>query len=123
MAIGALFGALNTMYSAVSTRAVEIATLRAIGFGAIPVVVSVLAEAELLALIGAAVGGAIAWLFFSGNAFSTGGSLGQIAVNLHVGPALIAVGVIWAAAIGLIGGLFPAIRAARLSVSDALRVT
>ncbi len=122
MAIGALFGALNTMYSAVSNRAVEIATLRAIGFGALPVVISVLAEAQLLALIGAAVGGAIAWLFFSGDAFSTGGVLGQVAVNLHVGIGLIAIGVVWAIGIGLIGGLFPAIRAARLSVSDALRV-
>ncbi len=122
MAIGALFGALNTMYSAVSNRAVEIATLRAIGFGALPVVISVLAEALLLALIGAAVGGAIAWLFFSGDAFSTGGALGQVAVNLHVGIGLIAIGVVWAIGIGLIGGLFPAIRAARLSVSDALRV-
>ncbi len=122
MAVGALFGALNTMYSAVSTRTVEIATLRAIGFGAMPVVFSVLAEAQLLALIGAGVGGAIAWLLFNGNAFSTGGALGQIALNLHVGVGLIAVGVIWAAVIGLIGGVFPAIRAARLSVADALRV-
>jgi putative ABC transport system permease protein len=122
MAVGALFGALNTMYSAVSNRAVEIATLRAIGFGAMPVVFSVLAEAQLLALIGAGVGGAIAWLLFNGNRFSTGGALGQIALNLHVGFGLVAVGVIWAAVIGLIGGMFPAIRAARLSVSDALRV-
>ena len=122
MAVGALFGALNTMYSAVSNRAVEIATLRAIGFGAMPVVFSVLAEAQLLALIGAGVGGAIAWLLFNGNRFSTGGALGQIALNLHVGFGLVAVGVIWAAVIGLIGGMFPAIRAARLSVADALRV-
>jgi putative ABC transport system permease protein len=122
MAIGALFGALNTMYSAVSTRAVEIATLRAIGFGALPVVVSVLAEALLLALVGAATGGAIAWLLFNGNAFSTGGALGQVAVRLHVGLPLIAGGMLWAVTIGLIGGLFPAIRAARMSISDALRV-
>ncbi len=122
MAVGALFGALNTMYSAVSTRTVEIATLRAIGFGALPVVVSVLVEALALALIGAAVGGAIAWLLFNGNAFSTGGTLGQIALRLHVGASLIAIGVAWAAAIGLLGGLFPAIRAARTSVADALRV-
>ena len=122
MAIGALFGALNTMYSAVSTRAVEIATLRAIGFGALPVVVSVIVEAQLLALVGAAAGGAIAWLLFNGNAFSTGGALGQVALRLHVGFPLIAGGMLWAATIGLIGGLFPAIRAARTSVSDALRV-
>jgi putative ABC transport system permease protein len=122
MAVGALFGALNTMYSAVSTRTVEIATLRAIGFGALPVVVSVLAEALALALIGAAVGGSIAWLLFNGNAFSTGGTLGQIALRLHVGAPLIGVGIVWATAIGLLGGLFPAIRAARTSVTDALRV-
>ena len=122
MAIGALFGALNTMYSAVSARTVEIATLRAIGFGALPVVVSVLVEALALALIGAAAGGAIAWLLFNGNAFSTGGVLGQIALRLHVGASLIAIGILWAAVIGLLGGLFPAIRAARASVADALRV-
>ena len=122
MAVGALFGALNTMYSAVSARTVEIATLRAIGFGALPVVVSVLVEALALALIGAAAGGAIAWLLFNGNAFSTGGVLGQIALRLHVGASLIAIGILWAAVIGLLGGLFPAIRAARASVADALRV-
>ena len=122
MAVGALFGALNTMYSAVSTRTVEIATLRAIGFGALPVVVSVLVEALALALIGAAAGGAIAWLLFNGNAFSTGGTLGQIALRLHVGASLIAIGILWAAVIGLLGGLFPAIRAARMSVADSLRV-
>jgi putative ABC transport system permease protein len=122
MAVGALFGALNTMYSAVSTRTVEIGTLRAIGFGAVPVVVSVLVEALALALIGAAAGGAIAWLLFNGNAFSTGGTLGQIALRLHVSASLIGVGIIWATVIGLLGGLFPAIRAARTSVADALRV-
>lgn len=121
MAIGALFGALNTMYSAVSSRTVEIATLRAIGFSAAPVVVSVLAEAQLLALVGAAAGGGIAWLLFNGSAFSTGGALGQVALRLHVGVPLVVTGVAWAAAIGLLGGLFPAIRAARLPVSDALR--
>ena len=122
MAVGALFGALNTMYSAVSARTVEIATLRAIGFGAVPVVISVLVEAQVLALAGAAAGGAIAWLLFNGNAFSTGGALGQVALRLHVGASLIAVGIAWAAVIGLLGGLFPAIRAARTSVADALRV-
>lgn len=121
MAIGALFGALNTMYSAVSTRAVEIATLRAIGFSATPVVVSVLVEAQLLALVGAIAGGGIAWLLFSGSAFSTGGVMGQVALQLHVGLPLIATGIVWAAAIGLLGGLFPAIRAARIPVAQALR--
>ena len=75
MALGALFGALNTMYSAVSVRAVEIATLRAIGFGAMPVVVSVLIEALALALIGALAGVAIAWVLFNGDTFATGGGL------------------------------------------------
>jgi putative ABC transport system permease protein len=122
MAIGALFGALNTMYSAVSIRTAEIATLRAIGFGATPVVVSVLVEAQLLALIGGAAGGAIAWILFNGNAFTTGGFFGQVAGHMHVGAPLIAGGMVWAATIGLLGGLFPAIHAARMSVTDALRV-
>ena len=122
MAVGALFGALNTMYSAVSTRTVEIATLRAIGFGALPVVVSVMVEAQGLAFIGAVAGGAIAWMLFNGNAFSTGGALGQVAVRLHVGLPLVAAGMTWAAVVGLFGGLFPAIRAARSSVVDSLRV-
>jgi putative ABC transport system permease protein len=122
MAVGALFGALNTMYSAVSTRTVEIATLRAIGFGALPVVVSVMVEAQVLAFIGAVAGGAIAWVLFNGNAFSTGGALGQVAVRLHVSLPLVAGGMIWAAVVGLFGGLFPAIRAARSSVVDSLRV-
>ncbi|HTO58614.1 MAG TPA: ABC transporter permease [Pseudomonadales bacterium] len=122
MAIGALFGALNTMYSAVSARTVEIATLRAVGFGSWPVVVSVLVEAQALALAGALFGGAIAWILFNGSTFSTGGSLGQVALRLHVGAPLIALGIVWAAVIGLIGGLFPAIRAARTSVANALRV-
>ena len=122
MAVGALFGALNTMYSAVSTRTVEIATMRAIGFGALPVVVSVMVEAQVLAFIGAVAGGAIAWVLFNGNAFSTGGALGQVAVRLHVGLPLVVAGMTWAAVVGLFGGLFPAIRAARASVVDSLRV-
>jgi len=123
MAIGALLGALNTMYSAVSARSVEIATLRAIGFGAMPVVVSVMVEAQVLALTGALAGSAIAWLLFNGNAFATGGTFGQIALRLHVGLPLVAIGILWAMAIGLVGGLLPAIRAARLPVATALRTT
>jgi putative ABC transport system permease protein len=122
MAIGAVFGALNTMYSAVSARTLEIATLRAIGFGAVPVVVSVLAEALFLALLGGAIGAALAWFFFNGNLVSTlGGGFTQVVFRLTVTPGLIALGIIWAAAIGLLGGLFPAIRAARLPVAEALR--
>jgi putative ABC transport system permease protein len=123
MAIGAIFGALNTMYSAVSTRSREIATLRAIGFGPVPVVISVFVEALLLALIGGAIGAFVAWLLFNGNSVDTlgGGFGGQLIFDLAVTPALIALGIIWACVIGVIGGLFPAIRAARLPVATALR--
>ena len=123
MALGAMFGALNTMYSAISARALEIATLRAIGFGAGPVVVSVFVEALLLALAGAAVGAAIAWVFFNGTSVSTasGTNQSQLTFALNVTPGLIAVGVATALAIGVLGGLFPAIRAARRPVAMALR--
>jgi putative ABC transport system permease protein len=124
MAVGALFGALNTMYSAVSARSREIATLRALGFGATPVVISVFVEALLLALLGGALGALAAWLFFDGNIVSTsGGNVAQIVFALAFTPGLVAIGVIWACAIGLIGGLFPAVRAARLPVATALRAT
>jgi putative ABC transport system permease protein len=124
MAIGAIFSALNTMYSAVSARLREIATLRAIGFGSTAMVVSVLAEALLLAFIGGAIGAAIAWLFFNGHTVSTSASgpvMGNLIFDLSVSPALIVVGILWACVIGLIGGVFPAVRAARLPVATALR--
>jgi putative ABC transport system permease protein len=122
MAVGALFGALNTMYSAVSVRSREIATLRAIGFGASAVVLSVLIEAILLAVMGALIGAGLAWLFFNGNVVSTlGSNFTQVVFRLAVSPSLVALGILWACAIGLIGGLFPAIRAARLPVATALR--
>jgi putative ABC transport system permease protein len=123
MAVGAIFGALNTMYSAVSTRSREIATLRAIGFGPVPVVISVFVEALLLALIGGAIGALIAWLLFNGHSVDTlgGGFGGQLIFDLAVTPALVTLGIIWACVIGVIGGLFPAIRAARLPVATALR--
>ena len=121
MAVGAFFGALNTMYSAVSTRSVEIATLRALGFGATGVVVSVLAEALLLALVGGAIGATVAWALFSGNTIALGGQLGSLVTELTITPALLAAGLLWACAVGLLGGLFPAIRAARLPVATALR--
>lgn len=122
MAIGALFGALNTMYSAVSARSLEIATLRAIGFGAAAVVLSVLIEALLLSCIGALIGAGLAWVFFNGNVVSTlGSNFTQVVFRLAVSPALIVLGIIWACAIGLIGGLFPAIRAARQPIATALR--
>jgi putative ABC transport system permease protein len=123
MAIGAIFGALNTMYSAVSTRSREIATLRAIGFGPVPVVVSVFVEALLLAFIGGSIGALIAWLLFNGHSVNTlgGGFAGQLIFDLAVTPALVVLGITWACVIGVIGGLFPAIRAARLPVATALR--
>jgi putative ABC transport system permease protein len=124
MAIGAIFSALNTMYSAVSARLREIATLRAIGFGPTAMVMSVLAEALLLAFIGGVIGAAIAWLFFNGHQVGTSGggaAAGHLIFELSVSPALIATGILWAITIGLIGGLFPAVRAARLPVATALR--
>jgi putative ABC transport system permease protein len=124
MAIGAIFSALNTMYSAVSARLREIATLRAIGFGPTAMVMSVLTEALLLAFIGGVIGAAIAWLFFNGHQVSTsagGAAAGHLIFELSVSPALIATGILWAITIGLIGGLFPAVRAARLPVATALR--
>jgi putative ABC transport system permease protein len=121
MGLGAIFAALNTMYSAVSVRTREIATLRAIGFGAGGVIVSVLVEALLLALIGAVVGGSIAWLMFNGNSVALGDSTGSIVFQMQVTPALLALGVGLACSVGLIGGLLPAVRAARLPVATALR--
>jgi putative ABC transport system permease protein len=124
MAIGAIFGALNTMYSAVSQRLVEIATLRAIGFGSTAMVVSVLVEALVLSFIGGAIGALLAYLFFNGHVVgsSTGGAAsGHLIFELAVTPTLISIGIIWACTIGLLGGFFPAVRAARLPVATALR--
>lgn len=122
MAIGAVFGALNTMYAAVNARAREVATLRAIGFGATPVLVSVVLEAMLLALLGGALGALIAWLLFHDYAVSTlGANFSQVVFRFDVSPPLLGTGVRWALAIGLIGGLLPAVRAARLPVTTALR--
>jgi putative ABC transport system permease protein len=122
MGFGAMFGALNTMYSAVSARTREIGTLRALGFGALPVVASVMAEALLLALLGGTLGAGIAYLLFNGYAVSTlGGGFTQVAFEFAVTPALVAQGVFVALMIGFIGGLAPAIRAARLPVTAALR--
>lgn len=122
MAAGAVLAALNAMYSAVSTRTVEIATLRVLGFGASAVVVSVFAEALLLAILGGVAGGCIAWLLFNGHAVSTnGGGLTQLSVPLSVDSALISLGVLWACIIGMVGAAFPAIRAARAPLAAALR--
>ncbi len=123
MGIGAIFGALNTMYSAVAARTREVATLRALGFGAGAVVVSVLVEAMLLALAGGALGAAAAWFFFDGYRTSTlnWDSFSQVTFAFDVTPALLAQGTALALVLGLVGGLFPAIRAARLPVTAALR--
>ncbi len=122
MAIGAVFGALNSMYAAVAARTREIATLRAVGFRALPVVVSVMLETMLLATLGGAVGAAIAWLLFNNYTASTlGANFTQIVFAFQVTPELLWRGLKWALAIGLLGGLFPALRAARMSVTEGLR--
>jgi putative ABC transport system permease protein len=123
MAIGAMFGALNTMFAAVAARAREIATLRAIGFAGLPVVVAILLETMLLALAGGVIGGALAWLLFNGYGASTmaAGSVGKLSFELHVNASVLWQGLKWALAIGFIGGLFPAVRAATMPVTTALR--
>jgi putative ABC transport system permease protein len=122
MAIGAMFGALNTMYSAVAARGLEIATLRAIGFGALPVLFGVMIESLLLSLLGGVIGASLAWMFFNGHTVSTlGAAFAQVVFQLTVTTTLITTGIIWACIIGLLGGFFPALRAARLPVAEALR--
>jgi putative ABC transport system permease protein len=122
MGIGAVFGALNSMYAAVATRTREIATLRAVGFRALPVVVSVMLETMLLALLGGALGAGIAWLLFDHYTASTlGANFTQIVFAFRVTPELLWRGMKWALAIGMLGGLFPALRAARMSVTEGLR--
>ena len=126
MALGALFGAFNSMHSAVAARTVEIATLRAIGFSSTAVAAAVLIEALLLALIGAAAGVVIAYAAFNGITISTlGGALwdSQLVYSLSITPSLVMIAVLLACALGLLGGLFPAIRAARSNVAHALHET
>ena len=123
MGLGAIFGAVNTMYSAVASRTREIATLRALGFGRSPVVVSVLVESLLLSLVGGAIGGLLAWVGVRRYQTATMNwqSFSQVAFAFAVTPALLMRGMIYAAIMGLVGGLLPAIRAARLPVVTALR--
>jgi len=123
MGIGAVFGAILTMYTAVSTRAREIATLRALGFNTTSVVVSVLTEALALATIGGALGGVAAYLAFNGYQTSTMNfsTFSQVAFAFRVTPQLLTMGLVYALVMGLIGGLFPALRAARLPIPSALR--
>lgn len=125
MALGALFGALNTMYNAVATRVREIATLRALGFGAGPVIVSVMTESLIVAVIGGAAGAGAAYLAFDGFTASTLNwqSFSQVAFAFRVTPALFAQAIALSAFIGFLGGLFPALRAARVPIAAALRET
>jgi putative ABC transport system permease protein len=123
MGVGAVFGAVITMYTAVASRTREIATLRALGFGSIPVVLSVLAEAALLSLVGGLIGGLIAWAAFDGYETATMNfqSFSQIAFAFAVTPKLLSMALIYSLLMGLVGGMLPAIRAARLPVVTALR--
>jgi putative ABC transport system permease protein len=123
MAVGAVFGAILTMYTAVAARTREIATLRALGFNAGPVLVSVLAESLTLAAAGGLIGGLLAYVGFNGYQTSTINfqTFSQVAFAFRVTPALMTLGLVWALAMGLIGGLPPAVRAARLPISQALR--
>ncbi|HEY4367575.1 MAG TPA: FtsX-like permease family protein [Steroidobacteraceae bacterium] len=123
MGLGAVFAALNTMYSAVSARTREIATLRALGFGPAPVVCSVLAEALLIGVVGGAIGMAISYFAFNGLRASTMNfaSFSQITFAFRVTPPLLLQGLVYALALGLLGGLLPSIRAARLPITTGLR--
>ncbi len=123
MALGALFGALNTMYSAVAGRTREISTLRALGFGADPVVISVLVESVFLAFIGGLVGAGAAYFLFDGFRASTMNwqTFSQVTFAFTVTPMLLLKAIGFASMIGLIGGLFPAIRAARIPIAIGLR--
>ena len=124
MVLGAIFAAVTSMYTAVSARAREIATLRAIGFGGSRIIFSVLAEAMLLAVGGGLLGAVIAWVFFNGRTVSTTVGVGlpsQLAFELQLTGRLLIGGLITACLIGFVGGLFPAVRAARVPVADALR--
>jgi putative ABC transport system permease protein len=122
MALGAVFAALNSMYAAVASRSREIATLRAIGFGGMPVVLSVMIESLVLALVGGAIGALIAYVLFNGFSVSTlGQNFTQVVFAFKVTPALVVRGLIIAVIIGMIGGFLPAIRAARMPVTAALR--
>jgi putative ABC transport system permease protein len=123
MALGALFGALNTMYSAVASRTREIATLRALGFSGMPIVISVLFESIVLALAGGLLGAAVSYFVFNGFTATTMNfqTFSQVTFAFAVTPQLMLFAMMWAAVLGLAGGLFPAIRAARLPIASALR--
>lgn len=119
LAIAATIGAANSLYAVVDSRRRELATLRAVGFSGAPVVLATLCEAIVLAIPGALIGAALAWLLFDGRAASPFGFQFQLAVT----PSLALVGIVWALAMGVLGGLWPAVRAARVPVAVALRAT
>lgn len=123
MGLGAVFGAVLTMYTAVATRSREIATLRALGFETSSVLVSVLAESLVLGAIGGLVGGTLAYLGFNGYQTSTMNfqTFSQVAFAFRVTPELLGLGLFYALSMGLVGGLLPALRAARLPIPSALR--
>jgi putative ABC transport system permease protein len=126
MAIGALFAAIDTMYASVEVRSVEIATLRALGFEATPIVMSVLLECVVLCATGALIGAGIAFAAFNGFTASTVGGGGpgtRVAFQFSIGPDLLVQAIVWACVIGLVGGLMPALRAARMPIVEALRET
>jgi putative ABC transport system permease protein len=125
MGIGAVFGALNTMYTAVASRSAEIATLRALGFGSLPILISVLVEALLLALIGGVVGAGLAYVGFDGLQTSTlnFASFSLVSFAFSVTPALMLTAVSYALLLGLLGGLLPALHATRQSIVAGLRAT
>ena len=123
MAMGAMFGAMNTMYTSVSIRTREIATLRAIGFGGLPVAISTLVESLILSLVGGIIGSIMVYAIFNGYTVSTLSftSFSQVVFNFAITPHLLAQGIIFAVVIGFVGGVFPAIHAAHLPVATALR--
>ena len=122
MALGALAGALNTMYTSVSDRAMEIATLRAIGFSSFSAFIGTMAEAMTLAVLGSVIGSVAAFVFFDGlNASTLGGNFTQVVFSFKLTPALLANGVSLALVIGFISGFFPAWRAARVPVIVAFQ--
>jgi putative ABC transport system permease protein len=123
MGLGAIFAALNTMYSAVSARTREIATLRALGFGSTPVVISVLVEALLIGIVGGIAGMLIAYFAFNGMRASTMNfsTFSQITFAFTVTPQILVTGLVYALGLAFIGGLLPSVRAARLPITTGLR--
>ena len=123
MGIGAVFGAVNTMYAAVAARTREIATLRALGFGGGAVLASVLVEAALIGIAGGVLGGLLAYVGFDGYRASTLNfqTFSQLTFAFRVTPAVLGTGIVYAVALGLVGGLWPGYRAAHMSVTAGLR--